>query len=108
LLPTETAFAKQLFILFERVFNGGDILADELPEDNYVADLLSQKNFHVFAAFSEGKVIGGITAYEMPMYMRKEKELYLYDLAVDAAHRRKGMATGLVGSVKSYAAANNI
>lgn len=108
LLPAETGLAKQLFILFEKVFNDANISADELPDDDYLAGLLSQKNFHVFAAIAEGNVVGGITVYEMPLYMKKEKELYLYDLAVDAAYRRRGIAIALIEDLKSYSAANNI
>lgn len=104
----EIGLAKQLFILFERVFNDAEISADELPDDRYLADLLSRESFHVFAAVAEGNIVGGITAYEMPMYMKKEKELYLYDLAVDAAYRRKGIAIALIENIKTYAAANNI
>ena len=40
--------------------------------------------------------IGGLAAYELKKFEQERSEVYIYDLAVDAAHRRKGVATALI------------
>jgi aminoglycoside 3-N-acetyltransferase I len=97
-----------LFVLFKRVFDGIEIAVEILPDDDYLEELLSKNTFHIFAAIHDGVIVGGITAYELPMYFKKEKELYLYDLAVDASFRRNGIAVALIKQLKLYAVANNI
>jgi aminoglycoside 3-N-acetyltransferase I len=41
-------------------------------------------------------VAGGLVAYEFDKLERMRREIYIYDLAVDEAHRRQGIATGLI------------
>ena len=40
-------------------------------------------------------MIGGLVAYELPKLEQARSEIYIYDLAVDATHRRQGVATAL-------------
>lgn len=51
------------------------------------------------------EVVGGIAAYELPKYEQARSEIYIYDLAVAAPHRRKGIATALIDELKKIAAA---
>ena len=37
-------------------------------------------------------MIGGLVAYVLPKFEQARSEIYLYDLAVDAAHRQRGVA----------------
>jgi aminoglycoside 3-N-acetyltransferase I len=53
----------------------------------------------------DGAVVGGIAAYELHKFEQERSEIYLYDLAVDAAHRREGVATALIEELKRIAAA---
>jgi aminoglycoside 3-N-acetyltransferase I len=59
-------------------------------------------------ALKEKQVVGGITGYELPMYLKEEKEMYLYDLAVDENYRRQGIASSLIEELKRYSKENNI
>ena len=100
--------AKDLFMLFDKIFQEEGQANATLPNDNYLNKLLAQTSFHVFVALSDGKVIGGLTAYELTMYMKMEKEMYLYDLGVSDDFRRKGVASKLIKELKKYARDNNI
>lgn len=51
------------------------------------------------------KSIGGIAAYELKKFEQERSEIYIYDLAVVAAHRREGVATALIKELKKIAAA---
>ena len=56
------------------------------------------------AAVEDGAVIGGLVAYVLPKFEQARSEIYLYDLAVDAAHRRRGVATALIRHLQAMAA----
>lgn len=75
------------------------------PDDDYLAKLLSGGTFVALAAVENGRVIGGLAAYELKKFEQARSEFYIYDLAVDARHRRKGVATALIGRLKEIAAA---
>jgi aminoglycoside 3-N-acetyltransferase I len=60
-------------------------------------------HFIVVVARHGGEVIGGLAAYELRKFERDRREIYIYDLAVAKAHRRKGVATGLIGELKRIA-----
>ncbi len=48
--------------------------------------------------------MGGIAAYELHKFEQERSEIYIYDLAVAAAHRREGIATALIQELKKIAA----
>ena len=50
-------------------------------------------------------MVGGLVAYELPKLEQQRSETYLYDLAVRAAHRRRGIATALIQRLQAIAAA---
>jgi aminoglycoside 3-N-acetyltransferase I len=52
-----------------------------------------------------GEVVGGLTAYDLKKFEQERSEIYIYDLAVAAAHRREGIATALIQKLKEIAAA---
>lgn len=95
--------AKQLLVLFEHVLEDNKVTFDDLPPDDYLLGLLAKPDFYMFAAFEGDKVIGGLTAYELNMYLEPERELYLYHLAVDFAYHRQGVATALLDELRKYA-----
>jgi aminoglycoside 3-N-acetyltransferase I len=50
-------------------------------------------------------VVGGLAAYELQKFEQERSEIYIYDLAVAADHRREGVATALIETLKVIAAA---
>jgi aminoglycoside 3-N-acetyltransferase I len=73
------------------------------PDTNYLTRLLAQDHIIVLAALAQGKVVGGLVAYELPKIEQPRSEIYIYDLAVDEAHRRRGIATALIDALQPLA-----
>jgi aminoglycoside 3-N-acetyltransferase I len=57
------------------------------------------------ASIKNGAVVGGIAAYDLRKFEQERSEIYIYDLAVAAEHRREGIATALILELKKIAAA---
>jgi aminoglycoside 3-N-acetyltransferase I len=74
------------------------------PGADYLRQLLDSDYFIALAALKEGKVVGGLTSYELKKFEQKRSEIYIYDLAIAAAHRRQGIATALIQKLKKVAA----
>jgi len=68
----------------------------------YLLKLLSRENFIALAAFAENEVVGGLTAYELPMYYSDSSEIFLYDLAVKSEYQRRGVGKGLIQRLKAH------
>ncbi|MEM0905790.1 MAG: GNAT family N-acetyltransferase [Pseudomonadota bacterium] len=76
------------------------------PENDYLAGLLAREDFIALAAETEGAaLVGGLTAYILKKPEQMRSEVYIYDLAVAAHHRREGIATRLIGALKPIARA---
>jgi aminoglycoside 3-N-acetyltransferase I len=54
------------------------------------------------------EVVGGLTAYELDKFEQDRREIYIYDLAVVESHRRRGVATGLIGELRRIASERNV
>jgi len=52
---------------------------------------------------NSGEVVAGLAAYELRKFEQERSEIYIYDLAVAAAHRRKGIATALIRELQGIA-----
>jgi len=94
-----------LLHLFGEVFNEPDTYVAKRPGPAYLRRLLGGDYFIAIVAEKEGAVVGGIAAYELQKFEQERSEIYIYDLAVSAPHRRQGIATGLIREVKKVAAA---
>ena len=70
--------------------------------------LLDSKNFIAIVALADNEVLGGLTAYELPMVYSDYSEIFLYDLAVKAEYQRMGIGKRLIQSLKEYCAKNGI
>lgn len=73
------------------------------PDEDYLRRLLGSDTFIALAALKRDEVIGGIAAYELKKFEQPRSEIYIYDLAVAAAHRREGIATALIEKLKEVA-----
>jgi ribosomal protein S18 acetylase RimI-like enzyme len=55
------------------------------------------------AAVNGNQVVGGLAAYVLEKFEQERQEVYIYDLAVQEQHRRKGIATKLINELRYIA-----
>jgi aminoglycoside 3-N-acetyltransferase I len=89
--------------MFGEVFDDTDSYMSRRPSGAYLAKLLGSESFIALAALAGDAVIGGIAAYELAKFEQERSEIYIYDLAVRAEHRRKGVATALIEKLREIA-----
>ena len=83
--------------LYAEVFGDLASYQSKAPGDAYLLGLLGDPTFLAVAAFdAAGTIVGALAAYELRKFEQERSEIYIYDLAVDAHHRRKGIATALI------------
>lgn len=70
--------------------------------------LLKDKAFVALVAVDGDTVVGGLTAYELPMYYSDSSEIFLYDLAVGSDHQRMGIGKQLLHRLREHCLANGI
>ena len=95
-----------LLTLFGEVFEMPEFYGAARPGKAYMERLLGSDDFIALVALKEGRVVGGLTAYVLRKFEQERSEIYIYDLAVDGAHRRQGIATALIEAVKPIAKAS--
>lgn len=96
LRPGDAARYAELMSLFGRVFEMSDTYTGARPGEAWVAERLASKDFIALVALDGEAVVGGLAAYVLRKFERERSEIYIYDLAVDAGHRRRGIATALI------------
>lgn len=94
-----------MLTMFGEAFAEPATYNDARPSPAYMQELLSSRDFIALAALKGERVIGGLAAYELRKFERERSEIYIYDLAVEEAHRRKGVATTLIEELKAIARA---
>lgn len=94
---------RRLLAAFADGFDDAHQYLGRSPGDTYLADLLGQPQFIALAALDGTTVTGGLAAYELKKFEQERSEIYIYDLAVTAPYRRKGIATALIGDLKAIA-----
>jgi aminoglycoside 3-N-acetyltransferase I len=104
LTPKDIAPMEALLTTFGEAFNEVGTYAAKRPSTAYLRRLLGGESFIALVALKNGDVVGGIAAYELRKFEQERSEIYIYDLAVAAAHRRKGIATALIEELKAIAA----
>ena len=85
-----------LLSVFGEAFEDVDTYGAKRPRPEYLRELLAGDTFIALAAVEGSQVIGGLAAYELKKFEQERSEIYIYDLAVAAAHRRRGVATALI------------
>jgi ribosomal protein S18 acetylase RimI-like enzyme len=96
---------RALLDLFGVAFDDVDTYSRKQPSEAYLRDLLGRDDFISLASFIGSRVVGGLAAYVLPKFEQARKEVYIYDLAVAEAYRRRGIATALIDELKRVAAA---
>ena len=104
LTVNDIALVDELSLLFGEAFDDIDTYTGKRPSPDYVRQLLEGDCFLALVALEEEAVVGGIAAYELKKFEQERSEIYIYDLAVAAAHRRAGIATELIETLKKIAA----
>jgi aminoglycoside 3-N-acetyltransferase I len=105
LTQTDTALLQELSSLFGKVFGDAQSYDARPPSEAYLASLLASDSFIALVALDEARIVGGLAAYELRKFEQERSEIYIYDLAVAEAHRRKGIATALIRKLQALAAA---
>src|SRR3546814_12111730 len=73
------------------------------PPADHQRRLLDDPAFAALVALEDGKVVGGLAAYELQTFEQARSEFYIYDLAVAADHRHRGHATPLLAPLTQIA-----
>jgi aminoglycoside 3-N-acetyltransferase I len=102
---TNLLIAEQLFAVLNYVFDVKNPIAAKAP---YLNKLLDNPGFICFAALYKNEVIGGLTAYQLPMYYAECAEMYIYDIAVKPSFQRIGVGKRLLLAAKEYCKENGI
>jgi aminoglycoside 3-N-acetyltransferase I len=84
--------------VFNMVFEEESKIGSEI----HLIKLLGDESFIALAALAENEVVGGLTAYELPMYYSDSSEIFLYDLAVKSEYQRMGVGRGLIQRLKAH------
>jgi len=93
----------QLLAVFAEAFEDPDAYQGAVPGDDYLQRLLGKPHFIALAALDGETVVGGLAAYELEKFERARSEVYIYDLAVRAESRRRGVATQLISTLQGIA-----
>lgn len=104
LSSTDVGLLRALNQLFAEAFGDSGTYTEAPPDDAYLSGLLAKEHVIALAALVADKVVGGLVAYELDKFERARRELYIYDLAVVEAHRRRGIATALIEYLRKIAA----
>ena len=96
LTADDVPLMTRLLAMFGEAFEDVPTYQDALPSEEYLAALLAKPHFIALAATSGDDVVGGLAAYVLDKFERDRREIYIYDLAVARAHRRRGIATMLI------------
>lgn len=92
-----------LLDMFGEAFDDRETYGKARPGAAYLSKLLGSANFIALAAVQDGKVVGGLAAYELQKFEQERSEIYIYDLAVSLSYRRHGIATALIRQLQTLA-----
>lgn len=101
--PADVRLLRKLNALFGDAFAERETYGGEPPTDNYLESLLARNHIIVIVALAGTEVVGGLVAYELDKFERMRREIYIYDLAVDAGHRRRHIATAMIEDLRKIA-----
>lgn len=89
--------------LFAEVFDDPETYGAAPPERAYLMRLLGREEFVALVAEVRGEVVGALVAYELEKFEQERSEFYIYDLGVDEAARRQGVASQLIAHLGAIA-----
>ncbi|MDK2767734.1 MAG: AAC(3)-I family aminoglycoside N-acetyltransferase [Sphingomonas sp.] len=89
--------------LFAREFEDEESYLSAPPGPDHVTALLANPQFIALVAEADGAMVGALAAYILPKFEQARSEIYIYDLAVAEAQRRRGIATALIDALRPIA-----
>jgi len=92
-----------MLAVFGRAFDDMDRYCGKQPNRAYHQRLLASDTFIAIAAVSGNSVVGALAAYELRKFEQAVSEIYIYDLAVEESHRRRGVSTAMIETLKCEA-----
>lgn len=102
--PRDLPRIAEMLSLFGEAFDDPETYNARRPRNDYLERLLGTETFVALVALQGVRVVGGLAAYELPKFEQERCEYYIYDLAVSAGHRRRGIATALIHELRGIAA----
>ncbi len=102
--PDDVKTMRALNALYGEAFDDQETYRHDCPDDGWLAGQLGKEWVILLVAELDARIVGGLTAYELPKLEAARSEIYLYDLAVDETYRRRGIATSLIKEVQHIAA----
>jgi len=99
LSPNELKKFIELIALFHEVFETNET---EIVDKDFLQQLLENQYFIAFAVFQNNEIIGGATAYILPMYYSKSSELFIYDVAIHPGYQRMGLGAKLISTLRDF------
>lgn len=90
-----------LLTMFGEAFEDLETYGAKRPSAAYLKELLSSPTLVALVALKGEQVVAGLVAYELRKLEQERSEIYIYDLAVSAAHRREGIATALINALRA-------
>jgi len=103
LLRDDVDVMRAMLAMFGEAFTERETYTHAQPDDAYLKNLLSSETFIAVAAVAGQAVVGGLAAYLLPKFEQARAEIYIYDLAVESSHRRRGIATAMIEELKKLA-----
>ena len=86
---------RDLISLLNQVFEA----PDNIPRDGYLHALLNNPSFIAIGVMHNKEVIGGLTAYLLPMTTTETSEVFIYDIAIREDHQRTGVGRQLLSEL---------
>ncbi|MFO0591358.1 MAG: GNAT family N-acetyltransferase [Polyangiaceae bacterium] len=101
-VSTEADFHAMLDLFQDAFEDDHNYGRPDRPSSDYIRRLLHSETFIGLILPGEGgRAVGALAAYVLHKFEKERSEIYIYDLAVDLASRRQGVATALIEELKS-------
>ncbi len=92
----DVTLAGKLIAMFNEVFEEKKTAA---VKKAHLQNILNNPAFIALVALDGNTVIGGITAYELPMLSSEKPEIFIYDVAIKSEYQRKGIGRKLMAAL---------
>ncbi len=86
--------------VFQKAFTAP---VEGVAHSSYLNELLDREGMVIIIVVLEGRVVGGLTAHEMPRWDRPSTELYIYDIGILPEFQRRGLGRKLMEFLQVYA-----